>query len=539
MTGSEILLAHVPELQACSRRLPTPLAGLALAVIVTGLLTACGSRDTKLTVPTGAKPGDLTLEPCEFEAQEGAYEADCGALIVPENRGKSNSRLIALPITRVHATGSQLAEPVFWLEGGPGQSNMRFQPPPWLLAKHDVVMVGYRGADGSSVLDCPEVNQAVKGKGSDLLSAESRANVGEAVAQCAQRLQSEGVDLEGYTIPEVVEDMEAARVGLGYERVNLLSVSYGTRVAQIYAYLHPDSLYRSAMISVNPPGHFVWEPQTIDDQLEYYARLCAQDSRCSARTPDLAQTMRQVAHNTPRRWLFLPIDPGQVKMTTFLMLFQRSSAAMVFDTYIAAEQGDPSGLALMSLAYDFMLPAMTWGDLLAKGGSADHEPSRNYAEELNPADSILGSPMSLVIWGSAGKWPIHLIPDELRRVQTTEVETLLLSGSIDFSTPAEAATYELLPSLTHGQQVIASEMGHVGDVLTLQPAAAERLLTSFYDSGVADDSLYTYQPMDFTPPASFPMLAKIALGTALLILVVLAPAIRFIVRRTLRRTKSV
>ena len=31
-----------------------------------------------------------------------------------------------------------------------------------LTAQHDVVMVGYRGVDGSSVLNCPEVTAALE-----------------------------------------------------------------------------------------------------------------------------------------------------------------------------------------------------------------------------------------------------------------------------------------------------------------------------------------------------------------------------------------
>jgi hypothetical protein len=52
----------------------------------------------------------------------------------------------------------------------------------------------------------------------------------------------------------------------------------------IYAWKYPDSLYRSAMIAVNPPGHFSWEPDVVDQQLEYDAELCAKDPECSART---------------------------------------------------------------------------------------------------------------------------------------------------------------------------------------------------------------------------------------------------------------
>ena len=515
-------------------------AFVALVITVLGLIvTACGGKDNSLTVPAGVKPGDLTLEPCKFKTNTGEYEADCGTLIVPENRAKADSRLIALPVMRVRATGESPAEQIFFLEGGPGQSNMRTKPPAWLLANHDFVMVGYRGVDGSVMLDCPEVSGTLKGVGGDLLSVESRANWGDAASQCVQRLQAEGVDLDGYTIPEVVADLEAARAGLGYEQVNLLSQSYGTRIAQIYAYLYPDRIHRSVMIGVNPPGHFVWEPETIDAQLEYYARLCVQNAECTARTPDLAETMRHVAHNLPERWLFIPIDPGKVKVVTFTLLFNRGTAALIFDAYLAAEAGDPSGLALMSVMSDFVFPSLfTWGDFFAKG-AVDYDPSRDYAAEMNPPDSILGSPWSLLIMDSmAGNWPTTVIPAEMRQAQTSSVESLLVSGSIDFSTPAEFATDELLPYLTNGKQVILAELGHVTDVWTLQPAATERLLTSFYDTGVADDSLYTYAPMDFSVSQGFPALAKIILGVVVLIVGAVVTVIWFIARRVQRRLVS-
>ena len=66
---------------------------------------------------------------------------------------------------------------------------------------------------------------------------------------------------------------------LGYERVNLLSGSYGTRVAMIYSWMYPDSLHHSAMIAVNTPGHFAWEPDVVDALIAYDAQLCAEDSQ--------------------------------------------------------------------------------------------------------------------------------------------------------------------------------------------------------------------------------------------------------------------
>jgi pimeloyl-ACP methyl ester carboxylesterase len=473
----------------------------------------------------------LDTKPCTVKTKSGRYAAECGNLVVPEKRGKMGSRKISLPVKRIHATGQSPAEPIFYLTGGPGMSNMGFKPPAELLAQHDVVLVGYRGVDGSAVLDCPAMQRAMKGVGKDLLGPESLASLARAAREDSQRLQGQGFDLDGYTILEVIGDLEAARTAFGYERINLLSESYGTRIAQIYAWQHPERIHRSAQIGVNPPGRFIWEPGMIDKQLAYDARLWAQDPLRNARSPDLAETVRRVSHQMPGRWLILPIDPGKVKAVAFVMLFNRNTAAMVYDAFVAAGQGDPSGLALMSLVYDIAVPSLfTWGDFLSKGLSADYDDGRNYAAELNPPGSIMGSPLSYIFWGSGLSWPAKKVPVAYRQAQPCDVETLLVSGSNDFSTPAEYAAQELLPTLSRGYQVVLAEMGHVGDLWGMQPEATHHLLANFYDAGRVDDSRFHYQPMDFKVRWGFPKLAKIAAGTVVLIILAVVAALALAAR---------
>ena len=108
---------------------------------------------------------------------------------------------------------------------------------------------------------------------------------------------------------------------LGYDQINLFSESYGTRVAQIYAYMHPDSLHRLVLIGVNTPGHFLYDRAVLDKMIGHLSELCAQDATCSSRTSDFAQTMYDVNHNMPKRWLFFNIDPDTVRLGTQFMLF--------------------------------------------------------------------------------------------------------------------------------------------------------------------------------------------------------------------------
>jgi pimeloyl-ACP methyl ester carboxylesterase len=122
---------------------------------------------------------------------------------------------------------------------------MNFPDASRFTGHHDVVLVGYRGVDGSSRLDCPEVASA-REYARDYLTEESFRADAAAFKACAHRFQQDGVDLAGYTLPERVDDLDAARRALGYQRIDLLSESAGTRTALIYAWRYPARILRSA-----------------------------------------------------------------------------------------------------------------------------------------------------------------------------------------------------------------------------------------------------------------------------------------------------
>ena len=513
-----------------------------IAVLAALLLAACGGKEeAPITVPAGAQAGDLVgLEPCTYTIKTGMfssveYTADCGTLVVPENRSDPASRLIVIPIIRIPATGNDPTEPIFRLTGGPGQSNMHFSIVPWFIENHDIVLVGYRGVDGSVVLECPEVVEAIKNLSGDWLDDPALDKINSSYAQCASRLIGEGVDTDGYTVAEVIDDLEDARTALGYERINLLSGSYGTNVARIYAYMYPDMINRSAMIAVDSPGATIQEAQVVDEQLEYYAGLCAQDTKCSARTNDLTKTLRNVSQDMPERWLFFPINAGLVKAATIKSLGTTEQAPEAFDVWLAAANGDSSGMALMTfLGPNQFASASIWGDNVAKRLSlGEYDPGRDYRTELNPPDSIFGSPDAIIAAESSG-WPANPIAEEYREVQPSDVETLLVSGNIDFNTPVQFARDKLLPKLSNGQMVIMSEYGH-GEFLGQQPQASELLLNSFYDSGIADDSLFINNPVEFHVGFGYPTQAKLMIGIPIIIIIIVVVVIWLIVRWVQRR----
>jgi pimeloyl-ACP methyl ester carboxylesterase len=474
-----------------------------------------------VSVPSGADAGQLKLHPCQYATENGSYRADCGTLVVPENRHKAHSRLIALPVIRILAHSAKPAAPVFRLEGGPGLTNMNFPDASRFAGHHDLVLVGYRGVDGSSRLDCPEVISA-REHARDFLSEESFRADAAAFKACAHRHQRDGVDLAGYTLPERVDDLDAARQALGYQRIDLLSESAGTRTALIYAWRYPARILRSVLIDVNPPGRFLWDAQTTGEQIRRYAALCAQDSSCRSRTQDLAASLHSAYEHIPGRFWFLPVKTGAVQTTAFWGLMQATSAAepisapMTIDTLLSAGHGDGSWfLALMGqLAFP---TAQVWGDVAAVARTDAAYAQRFFATHANHGSTI-GAPGTDFIWAGGkllGSWPASPDENQYARVPDSKVETLLIGGNVDFATPPQNATRALLPHLSNGHQVILADLGHTDDFWAYEPAASGHLVNTFFDSGRADASLYTPNRVDFAPGTTQNEIAKIVVGAML------------------------
>ena len=458
---------------------------VALVVIVVLLmgLTYIGSRTRRRTVsvPQGAHAGQLTMHPCTYPTENGGYRADCGTLVVPENRADPRSRLIALPVTRILARSSHPLAPIFHLNGGPGMTNMTFPQASRLAAQHDVVMVGYRGVDGSSVLNCPEVTAALENS-ADYLGKASLSAYSQAFASCAKRLERSGVDLAGYTLAEQADDIEAARVALGYKRIDLLSESAGTRLG--------DDLPVAVPEQCRPLG---------DDRGQPARELHLQRSRDRSGDRALLGAVRAAAclprpHRQPRREhaahggrhaepLVLPADqagqrPGRdVPRAHGGDLGRRFATVRADDPRLVdlrRARRPERPVAAIVMAGIVLPQSFTWGEF-ASIGMADAQPVERYFSSGADRGSIIGNPLTEFLWGAGGlvhAWPANPGENQYTSVQNSNVPTLLIGGTLDFETPAQNATKELLPHLPNGHQVILSGLGHVDDFWAYEPSAS-------------------------------------------------------------------
>ncbi len=460
-----------------------------------------------------AAEGELVLSPGTLVVGNDTLDADYGTLVVREDRSDPTSRLIHLPVLRVRAANAEDPVPLFSLRGGPGDTNVS-QFSSWFFEGRDVVMVGYRGVDGSVRLTAPEISESFTA-GGDPLDRESIARLRRASLTAFRRLESEGIHMDSYTILDVAEDIDDARRALGYDQINLWGHSYGCHVAHIYGLSHPDNVNRTFISgSTGPDAMALWEPRVIARVLREYREIWNRDPALSKRAPDLLETMRLALASLPVTWEGLTVDPGKVRLMTFLHLYNNGSAAQVFDAYVSAGEGDYAGLAYLSMTFDQIIgKVVIWGDNFSKLYSSSDVYSRlaHIAEDPDP-DSVIGSPGATLFMHPPEHdgWPIRTIPESFR-TDVSPVETLVLNGGLDVSSPLEYARQNLMPRLARGHLIVLNTMGH-NDLYNLQEDAYRHTLARWLTEGVVDTSRFIDVPVDLTARPTFGDLARKMLG---------------------------
>jgi pimeloyl-ACP methyl ester carboxylesterase len=230
--------------------------------------------------------------PCQFTEPTGT-EPRCGTVTVPLD-WETGEGTMTLAVAVFPSTADAPADdPVAYLEGGPGGHSLdtvQFIGPDLvepLAARGDVVFFDQRGVGLSEpALACDEVTtlQRELEDDPDVSEAESDTRFAEALQQCSERITESGVDLAQFTSVNNAHDVEAIRVALGYDRWNLLGISYGTRLGLEVLRQHPDHVRSVVLDSVLPPqaDGVVENPATFLDSFQAVVDTCAAEPACAA-----------------------------------------------------------------------------------------------------------------------------------------------------------------------------------------------------------------------------------------------------------------
>ena len=439
----------------------------------------------------------LQLAPCQLS--DTTEQARCGTLEVWENREARSGRRIPIKVVVFPAkTAKPAPDPLFVIAGGPGQSATEFAAVlmrdfAFAHANRDIVFVDQRGTGGSNALHCSlgesfnDIVQSVAiGVDADL----------PAVARCRYELEHRA-DLRLYTTPLAVEDLDEVRAALGYERINLFGVSYGTRVALVYIRQFPKRV-RSAILRALAPIDLRLPLTVVADSERALNRLlgaCDGDPACRTAYPTLEESLKDVITRLRQEPVVVrAIDPRtatshdvrvdhQVFGTTiFFLLFTTEWSKDIPRIIHAAAQGDYSPLAAVLPLNVLTAAPVHWG--MRRSVLCSEDVVLTTAEEVRRASeaSVVGDASNVGLLTSCGEWPTATLPRSYFDPVHSTVPILALSGVEDPVLPphrAEAAL-RMLPNATH---LVMPGTAHGPNF----PGCARELAAQFLDSGHGKD----------------------------------------------------
>ncbi|MEH6557362.1 MAG: alpha/beta hydrolase [Oceanicoccus sp.] len=432
--------------------------------------------------------------------------ATCYQALLPETT--RSHQAVSIDIQYWQATGERLNPyPIVWLAGGPGTTNLNPPMPEWVWEHFDVLAIGYRGIDGKPRLDCPSLRKQFKKEGKnsndDFLSTTSIKRLSEKVEDCQQHWESSGINTQAYGVYEVVEDIDNVRKLLGFEKINLLSVSYGTRVAWYFDQLKPGIIDRSLIMSGNPDGGFFFNPIYTQLQLKTLEKLCHQNNYCNRKLPNLTETILTVLTNLPEKAWGVHLDADQIRLVTFMMLYSRNSMPMVIDAYSKASDGNYSGLvAMQKFPNPFAEKEMVWGTFLS-AGSIDLGAVESFSQQLqiSASNTTINAPLSELLYGGiTNGWKARDYQPLTSRI--TDTPTLIVASEIDVATPIERIEKFWMPYISNGALITVEGAGHAQDFMFAGGPELGNHMMQFLQTGLATTDQSFGMEFEFEPSLS-------------------------------------
>ena len=244
-------------------------------------------------------------------------EIDCGHLTVPVNRTDPQGGKTRLEVTILRSQGpssgssAPTAEPLLVLAGEPG-SAATLDIQSWLenplLKKRDLILVDLRGTGNSEPsLNCTEIDES-----GDLSNSKE-------VSACRRRLEGKSIDLGQFTSAQSAADLDDLRQALGYEKWDVLGISYGTRLALTLLRDHPQGVRSLVLDSVYPPEVNIFEEQAVNGAraIQDFFTGCHQDPECQYGYPDLEQVYDDLIASLdkdPRQVMVADPRTGEARM---------------------------------------------------------------------------------------------------------------------------------------------------------------------------------------------------------------------------------
>jgi pimeloyl-ACP methyl ester carboxylesterase len=232
----------------------------------------------------------LISQPVLIEDDDWSFEGTENLIFVPENRNDPNSREIAIHFFRFPAKEKSELPPVIFLGAGPGEpysidvfykgrraEAWRFELN-FVNQKRDVILINQRGNPESPGLTISNFKYKWNNGGSldkpfDL--ALMNKNRKEAYVAHIAKFESKGIDPKGYDIIHFIDDIEAIRKRLNYQKIALIGNSFASQWALGYIQRYPKNVDRALFSGIEPLDNNYDDPDgrwKVLEKIDAYAQ---------------------------------------------------------------------------------------------------------------------------------------------------------------------------------------------------------------------------------------------------------------------------
>ena len=394
----------------------------------------------------------------------------CGKLAVPENPNKPNGKVIDIHFTILPAVkNTHPQQAMLGIAGGPGQSAIDnaalFGK---ILSKvrenRDILLIDQRGTGRSNILSCTEEHFSALAFNDE--NVDMKAETEKCLAQ------NKGTDVTQYGSDIAVTDFEAVREYLGYQKLHLYGISYGTRMAQLYMRHFPQSLETVTLDGVVPMQQSVLAiGDAINRAVKLMLRDCKQSTNCEQAFPELAQELQQVSQRLQQTpYQSAVSDPYTGEPTVLLLtdikfkgsirlaLYSPNTRALLpYAIHQAAKENFQPILGLYSLTLGSLDIALGMHSSVVCG---EDFPRLTDAMYQSAKHSFFGADMLDGLKQGCAIWKMPTADADFSKPIASDIPTLLLSGELDPATPpswGDLATAKLTnsvhfvaPYATHG-----------------------------------------------------------------------------------------
>lgn len=480
---------------------------------------AAGSK----TVPVGTY---FTM-PNTFAAGGIRLEGERGLFFVPENRAVPGSRIIAVHFIRFPAADAKSRrEPVFVLPGGPGYEfnfsrEIALRLVDRLRRTRDVVYVSQRG-NPTAVAELANLSLSVAAPALDAPDSPAleRERQRAAFKQALEEWKARGLDLRGYDILNVVDDVHELRAALGYDKIVLRGCSFGSQWSLSYLKRWPATVDRVLLSGVEPLDHAYDSPQWLWNSLTRLAQRAEADPKFAAQVPPgglLAAIQRaverleakpvQVAIQDPKTGKSLSIGLGATDLRRAL-----ASQSMFGDSRAEQLANWPRAIVEIDRGDYRYLAAKVWEARTHAGeddvlivplidNSLGISAARDAKLLAEPEVRWIGDPNSFYR-NTRDITPTPVVSAAFRADAPITAPVLMVAGDLDWSTPVENARH-LAGQLRQGHLIELQGGTHCDET-----DAGERQLPQLMDQ------VYGFIEADFSKTAPQKLFATLPRAVA-------------------------